>query len=121
MDLYILRHAIAEERSGPMPGGDSQRRLTAEGKTKMLRAAKGMKALELDFDLIIISPFVRAKETTDIVAEVFGLAGALKLTPSLAADGSPKELIDELKGHYHRRKHVCWSGTNPTSAASFPC
>ena len=113
MDLYILRHAIAEERSGPMPGGDSQRRLTAEGKTKMRRAAKGLKALELDFDLILTSPFLRAKETAEIVTEVFGLADALKLTPSLAADGNPKDLIDELKARHHRRKQVLLVGHEP--------
>jgi phosphohistidine phosphatase len=113
MDLYILRHAIAEERSGSMTGGDSQRRLTAEGKTRMRRAAKGMKALELDFDLILTSPFVRAKETADIVAEVFGLKDALKQTPSLAADGNPKDLIDELRGHYHKRKQILLVGHEP--------
>ena len=37
MDLYILRHGIAEERDGTVAGDDSQRRLTAEGKKKMRR------------------------------------------------------------------------------------
>jgi phosphohistidine phosphatase len=110
MDLYILRHAIAEERANPTPGGDSQRRLTPEGKTKMRQVAKGMKALDLEFDLILSSPFVRAKETAEIVAEVFKLTDSLKFTPFLASDGNPKNLLDELKGHYHRRKSVLLVG-----------
>ena len=68
----------------------------------MRQAAKGMKELELDFDLILSSPFVRAKETAEIVAEVFKLTDSLKFTPFLASDGNPKNLLDELKGHYHR-------------------
>ena len=113
MDLYILRHAIAEERAAGLPGGDSQRRLTEEGKRKMHRAAKGMKDLDLEFDLILSSPFLRAKETAEIVAEVFELNDALKLTPSLAADGNPKDLIDDLRGHYHKRKRVLLVGHEP--------
>ncbi len=106
MDLYILRHAIAEERNGSTPGGDSRRRLTAEGAKKMRRIAKGMKAMKLSFDLILSSPFVRAKQTADIVAEVFGLANRLDLSPALAADGNPKELVDELRRNHRRLKSI---------------
>ncbi len=113
MDLYILRHAIAEERSGSIPGGDSQRRLTAEGKKKMRRAAKGMEASKLSFDLVLTSPFVRARQTADIVVEVFGLGNRLELSTALAADGNPKELIDELRRSHKRRKSVLLVGHEP--------
>lgn len=113
MDLYILRHAIAEVRSGSIPGGDSQRRLTAEGKKKMRRITKGMKAAKLSFDLILSSPFVRAKQTADIVAEYFGLSDRLELSTALAADGNPKELIDELRRSHKRRKSILLVGHEP--------
>lgn len=113
MELYILRHAIAEERSGSIPGGDSQRRLTAEGKKKMRRAAKGMKAAKLCFDLILSSPFVRAKQTAEIAAEVLGLSNRLELSTALAADGNPKELIDELRRCHKRRKSILLVGHEP--------
>lgn len=113
MDLYILRHAIAEERSGSVPGGDSRRRLTAEGKKKMRRIAKAMKAAKLSFDLILSSPLVRARQTADIVAEVLRLANRLELSPALAADGNPKELIDELRRRHRRRKSVLLVGHEP--------
>jgi len=113
VDLYILRHGIAEERTGSTPGGDSQRRLTDEGKKKMRRIAKGMKALHLEFDLILSSPFLRAKETAEIVAAVFGIEKLLNLSSNLAADGNPKELIDELKRNYSKRKRVLLVGHEP--------
>ncbi len=113
MDLYVLRHGIAEDRSSSTPGDDSQRRLTAEGKTKMRRAAVGMKALEIEFDLILSSPYLRARETAEIVADVFGAEKVLELSPALAADGNPKELIDELKRKHRHRNQVLLVGHEP--------
>jgi phosphohistidine phosphatase len=113
MELYILRHAIARVRSSAFPGGDSQRPLTVEGTEKMLRGARGMRAMELSFDLILSSPFTRAKQTAEIVAKVFGLEKKLGFSPALAADGNPKALVDELKRSHGRRKSILLVGHEP--------
>lgn len=113
MDLYLLRHAIAEDRSSSLPGSDSQRRLTREGKQKMRRTAKGMKCLKLKFDLILSSPYLRAKETAEIVAETFCKPKLLELTRTLAPDGNPKELIEELNENHRRCKRVLLVGHEP--------
>ncbi len=105
IELYILRHGVAEAAADPPSGGDSQRPLTSEGVDKMRRAAKGMETLELSFDLIFTSPLLRARQTAEIVADVFGIGKRLHETPTLAPDGNPKELIDLLrKQHRHDRK-----------------
>lgn len=113
MDLYILRHAIAEDRSPSLPGGDSQRRLTREGKQKMHRIARGIKCLKLKFDLILSSPYLRSRETAEIVAETFSKPKLLKLTPTLAPDGNPRELIEELNQNHRRCKRVLLVGHEP--------
>jgi phosphohistidine phosphatase len=113
MDLFILRHGIAEVRGTPTPGDDSQRRLTADGITKLRRAARGMRSLELDFDLILTSPFLRASETAEIVADVFGLEQKLALSTALVPDGNPKELLDLLKKDYRKRKRILLVGHEP--------
>ena len=113
MDLYILRHAIAEERSGKTPGGDSQRRLTPEGAKKMRHIASGLKASEVSFDLILSSPFWRAKETAEIVAGVFKLQKKLLFSAELVPDGNPAQLITELKKTYRHRKSVLLVGHEP--------
>lgn len=92
MDLYILRHAIAEERDHEKWPDDSHRPLTRKGAKRMRRAAEGMRALNLSFDVIYTSPFVRAKQTAGIVATVFD-AKKLRETETLAVDGDPEELI----------------------------
>lgn len=113
MELYILRHGIAEPHAGVPGSGDTERRLTSEGVDKMRRAAKGMKALELSFDLILSSPLRRAKETAEIVAEEFNAAKKLQLIGALGPDGNPKELIDELRKHSRGAKKALIVGHEP--------
>ena len=68
MELFILRHGIAELRDASSSMKDSERSLTLEGERKTRRIAKGMEALALSFDVILTSPFRRARQTADIVA-----------------------------------------------------
>ena len=112
MDLYILRHAIAEERTASS-GADSDRCLTPVGAKKMRRIAAGMKASKLGFDLILSSPFVRAKETAQIVADVFDLTKQLEFSPQLAPDGNPADLISELNKEHRGKKSVLLVGHEP--------
>ena len=67
MDIYILRHGKAEERSQNITS-DSKRRLTEAGKTELECIAKAIKNLDFCFDSIISSPLVRAKQTAEIVS-----------------------------------------------------
>lgn len=113
MDLYILRHGIAEERNPASPETDSRRRLTAEGTKKIRRIARGMKALDLDFDLILSSPLVRARDTAAIVAKAFDAAKKLHLVEALAPDGNPKDLVDQLKAGHKKPKHILLVGHEP--------
>jgi phosphohistidine phosphatase len=110
MELYILRHAIAVDRGTPGYADDSLRPLTAEGRKKMRRIAKGMKALQLRFDLILSSPFLRAKETAEIAAEVLQARRKLKFSEDLAVTGDPKALIESLP---HSCKQVLLVGHEP--------
>lgn len=96
MDLYILRHAIAQERTAPGIKSDFDRPLTPEGEQKLRRVTKAMRNLELSFDLILSSPYVRARETAELVAAAFGISKNLKLRDNLGADGNPREFVAEL-------------------------
>lgn len=113
MELFILRHAIAEDLNKSPRANDGLRRLTPEGAKKMHAIAAGMKAAGLSFDLILSSPYLRAKETAEIVAAQFRSVGGLKLTPALTPEGSPKELIDLLKKSYAKRKQIVLVGHEP--------
>ncbi len=113
MELYILRHAIAVQRGTPGYERDSERPLTPKGVKKMRAIAKGMQALGLDFDLILSSPFPRAKETAEIVAKTFKALKKLKFSDSLAVGGDAAELIDELNQTYNSHQSILLVGHEP--------
>lgn len=96
MNLYILRHGLAIERGTPGYKKDSDRPLTAKGKRRMWQIAEAMEAMELNFDIVLSSPYLRTKQTAEIVAETFELRKKLALTKALTPDGNPKMLVEQI-------------------------
>ena len=96
MNLYILRHGIAVEPGSPGYAKDADRPLTPEGERKLRQVAQAMEALGLSFDLILSSPYVRARQTAESVAESLNACKRLELTDSLTPGGSTKKLVELL-------------------------
>jgi phosphohistidine phosphatase len=96
MNLYLIRHAIAVEEYED----DSQRPLTDKGRKKMRQIAKGLRALGVEFDLILSSPYVRAAETAEILADVLKVKTEVQFSENLTPAGSPEVLIAELNEKY---------------------
>src|SRR6266436_20161 len=97
MNLFILRHGLAGEPGDPAYKSDSERPLTPKGRRKLRDVTDAMNALELAFDLILSSPYARAKQTAEIVAEAFGADKELELSDVLTPGGSTRELIELIK------------------------
>jgi phosphohistidine phosphatase len=72
MEVYIVRHGIAED-APKKGGGDAARALTEEGKQKMKEAAEGFARLGISVDRILSSPLIRAKQTAEILAKALGM------------------------------------------------
>lgn len=113
MELYLLRHGIAVERGTAGYHQDSQRPLTAKGRRRMERISRGMKKSGLSFDLVLSSPFVRARQTAEIVARAFKATRRLKFSEHLAPDGEPEDLLHDLTRLYQRPKSVLLVGHEP--------
>lgn len=113
MDLYVLRHGIAVERGTAGYDVDAERPLTADGKKKMRQIANAMKAMDLSFDLILSSPYVRAKQTAEIVAGVLMVEKNLELSLNLEPEGSFQHLVNELRECYATRRSVLLIGHEP--------
>ena len=58
------------------------------------RSPKPWQALELSFDLILSSPYLRARQTAEIVAAALKARRQLELSDSLTPGGSTKKLVD---------------------------
>ena len=96
MNLYILRHGIAVEPGTPGFENDSDRPLVPKGERRLRKAAAAMRKMEVSFDLILSSPFVRAKQTAEIVADGLKLKKRLQFSDALVSGGSAKALIRQL-------------------------
>ena len=96
MNLYILRHGLAVDHGTPGYKKDADRPLTPEGVRKLARVTKAMETLDVSFDLIVSSPYVRARQTAEIVADAFKAGEKLKFSETLIPGGSSKQLIDLL-------------------------
>ena len=100
MNLYIIRHAIAVDEGTAGYESDSERPLTDKGRKKMRQIAKGLRNLGVEFDLILSSPYVRARETAEIVADVFKMKKNITFTESLIPLANPELLIGEINETY---------------------
>jgi phosphohistidine phosphatase len=65
--LCFLRHADAAPAGSELVK-DADRPLTELGRAQMVRAAVGMRRLGLTFDAVLTSPYLRARQTAEIVA-----------------------------------------------------
>jgi phosphohistidine phosphatase len=64
--LWVLRHAEAEPHG---TRADAQRRLTSRGEWQARAAGAALARLGADFDAVLFSPKVRARQTAEIAAE----------------------------------------------------
>ena len=113
MNLYILRHGIAVEPGTPGYEHDSERPLIPKGERRLRSAAAAMGKMELSFDLILSSPFVRAKQTAEIIAGELKLKKRLQLSDTLACGGSMKNLVGLLTGLESALENVLIVGHEP--------
>jgi phosphohistidine phosphatase len=92
MQIYLLRHGIAEDAR---PGlADADRALTSEGREKLRRV---LKQAQVSPSLILSSPYRRAIETADLAAQTLGYAGKVVRIEALVPHGSPYAVWDELR------------------------
>ncbi len=67
LKLFLIRHGIAADRTGYIH--DAERPLTTNGKIRTHQVATRLRDLEIQFDLILTSPLLRARQTADILVD----------------------------------------------------
>ncbi|HEY3310697.1 MAG TPA: phosphohistidine phosphatase SixA [Anaerolineales bacterium] len=100
MNLYVIRHAIAVEAGSSGYENDSQRTLTDKGRRKMENIALGLRRLDVSLDLILSSPYLRARQTAEILAEAFEMKQGPVLSQHLAPGGDLDEFFGEINEKY---------------------
>lgn len=97
MRVYVVRHAVAEERDAGRWPDDALRPLTADGEHSFRRAAHGLRELVPAVDVLLSSPYVRAWRTAEILYEETGWP-APERCAELEAWRPPEDVLPVVAG-----------------------
>ena len=110
--LYLIRHGLAEDRGDAWPD-DAKRPLTDDGSSRLRKAARGLVRLGVTFDVVMTSPYIRARQTAEIFAAAMDPKPHLTNADSLTPDGSFAAVVADLAKH-SRRGHIALVGHEPS-------
>jgi phosphohistidine phosphatase len=113
MELYLLRHGIAEDNAAT----DADRRLTDEGREKVHRVMKRAASAGVSPSLILSSPYKRALETAEIAASELDYKGKILRVGSLTPDSSSPSVWNEIREHRHEPS-ILLAGHEPLFSAT---
>ena len=111
MELYLIRHGLADERGEAWPD-DGKRPLTEDGLVKLRKSARGLSRLDVSFDVIVTSPLVRARQTAEAIAGGLDPHPHIVTAESLAPGGSIAAVLADLEKHV-KRERVALVGHEP--------
>jgi len=104
MQLLVIRHAIAEDRTVFATSGqdDDVRPLTSFGRRRMRRNAEGLRRTASHIERLASSPLVRAQQTARIIADEYRIRDI--------------EALDALRPGRHPRELLAWLAKQPADA-----
>ncbi len=97
MEIYVLRHGIAEiARAG---GSDADRALVPEGRKKLRSVLRVAAAAGLAPSLILTSPYRRAAQTAEVASDALKYKEKVLRTRALQPGSSPEAIWEEIRVH----------------------
>ena len=96
MNVYLLRHGIAEET--PAGGRDEDRELTDEGRQKLSDLLHRVAKAGVKPDTIVTSPYKRALQTAKLAAKILDGPGPID-NDALVPHGTPRGVWNEIRSY----------------------
>jgi phosphohistidine phosphatase len=96
MEVFLVRHAVAFERSRTRWPEDSLRALTPAGKRKFRKAARGLARCLPNAALVLTSPYIRARDTATLLAKAMHSPKPVAC-PELAPGESARKAFELLR------------------------
>jgi phosphohistidine phosphatase len=93
MEIYILRHGIAEEAKSGSP--DAERALTDAGREKLRTVLERAREAGVKPSLILASPYKRALQTAHMAGQILGCSKIVE-TEILVPGSAPKTVWDAI-------------------------
>lgn len=110
MQVYLLRHGIAEDKSSS--GKDRDRELTAKGRAELKAVLHAAARAKVKPALILTSPYVRARDTAAKARKILGVEENLIETNALVPDSQPQTVWAEICDH-RKEESLMLVGHNP--------
>lgn len=98
LELYLVRHGVAALR-GPDYPDDADRPLTEEGVDRFRRAVAGLRATGVQLDLVLTSPYVRARDTAELLGAGLRPKPKVVVVEALAPGQRPAEVVAAVAHH----------------------
>jgi len=112
MDIYFLRHASAGEPK-MNPAKDDERELDEQGIEQSHIVGRALAVLEVQPDVILSSPLIRARQTAEIVADEMGNKSEIVVNEALQPHGTYKQ-FETLLARYKNSDAILVAGHNPS-------
>lgn len=93
MKLWLLRHGAAE----PYQRHDAERQLTEQGRQQVVLAAELLRNER--FDRVLSSPYIRARQTAELLCATLQHPGAIDIVPWLTPEDDVREVTRKLDGY----------------------
>jgi phosphohistidine phosphatase len=91
--VWILRHGEAQAHAR----SDAERELTAHGREEVLKSAAHL--LGKPLTRIIASPYVRARQTAELVRQALGFSEPIAIAPWLTPESNPGQVLSRLDAY----------------------
>jgi len=112
-EIYILRHGKAQDITECQSQNDFDRKLTEEGIEKTKKTAKYFNKIEKPLNIILSSPYTRAKETAEIFIDNLDYKPQLEIVDFLSAGSSINEISKGLNLNYFDKDKILIVGHAP--------
>jgi phosphohistidine phosphatase len=93
MDLWLLRHAAAQDAAPS--GRDEDRALTPQGVARAAAVSRGLALLAPTIEVVLSSPYRRARETAEAAARALGVEGVIE-SSALEPGRTASEVLRQL-------------------------
>lgn len=122
MELIIIRHGVAADREDFAKKGleDHLRPLTLKGRKRMQKVCVRLLDFVKDVDLIVSSPLTRARQTAEIVSQIFFETKVIE-APELVPHSPPQAFLKWLRIQGRSCRRIVVVGHEPqlSSFASY--